>query len=87
MNNQARQLLMTAKVFQFCADIFAVFGLFLFAYIYFSHWKDNPLTALRDPFFIVTMLIPFMPAALLAFVASRKRKQVRSLLEQRGKTP
>ncbi len=85
MREQVRGLLIKAKVLQFCADIFAVFGIFLFAFIYFNHFKDNPIMALRDPFFVVTILIPFIPAAVLAFLASSKRRQIRALLEQSQK--
>jgi hypothetical protein len=87
MKEQLRLLLMTSKILQICADIFAVFGVFLFAYIYFNHWQDNPFAALRDPFFIVTILMPFIPAAVLSLLAARKRRQIRALLEQNQKTP
>lgn len=79
-------MLISAKVLQFCADIFAVFGIFLFAYIYFAHWKDNPFAALRDPMFIVTILFPFIPAAVLAYLAARKKSKVRAALEEREKS-
>lgn len=80
-----RTLLISAKVLQFFADVFAVFGVFMFAYIYFHTWQDNPLAAMHDPFFIVTILIPFIPAALMAFLASGKRRKIRALLEQKEK--
>ncbi len=85
MREQIRILLITAKMLQFCADIFAVFGIFLFAYIYFHEYQENVGSALKDPFFVVTILLPFMPAAILALLASRKRKQIRALLEQNEK--
>ncbi|MFA5592456.1 MAG: hypothetical protein WC989_04000 [Micavibrio sp.] len=79
MKQQLRELLITAKIFQFCADIFAVFGIFLFAYIYFANFKDNPFAAFTSPYFIVTVLIPFVPAAVLAYLAARKRKKFNAL--------
>ena len=85
MKEQIRVLLITSKVLQMCADIFAVMGIFLFAYIYFTHFRDNPLMAIRDPYFVVTILIPFIPAAFMAWLASRKRKKIRQLLEQSQK--
>jgi hypothetical protein len=85
MKEKLRALLITAKVLQFCADIFALFGVFLFGFIYFKHYSDNPFSALRDPTFIVTILIPFIPAAALAWAASRKRRQIRTILEQNEK--
>ncbi len=85
MKAKLRELLITAKVLQFCADIFAVFGIFLFAYIYFVHWQENPVAALKDPFFVVTILIPFIPAAVIAYMASKKRREFRALLEESEK--
>jgi hypothetical protein len=79
---QIRALLISAKVLQFCADIFAVFGVFLFAYLYFNQYSEHPMAAIKDPFFVVTILIPFIPAAVLSLLAARKRKQVRNLIEK-----
>ena len=80
-------MLITAKVLQFCADIFAVFGVFLFGLIYFKNYQDNPFAALQDPSFILTILLPFIPAAALAWAAARKRSKIRALVEQNEKTP
>jgi hypothetical protein len=82
IRGQLKPLLMSAKITQLCADIFAVFGIFLFAYIYFKVWNNNPWMALRDPFFVSTIFIPFVPAACFAYSASKKRKKIRALLEQ-----
>ncbi len=86
LKRQVRELLIAAKMLQIFADIFAVFGIFLFAYIYFTTFKDNPYAALQSPHFVVIVLIPFIPAAVMAFQASRKRRQIRSLLEEDSKT-
>lgn len=86
VKQKVRELLISAKVLQFCADIFAVFGIILFIYIYLTHWQNNPMAALRDPFFVVTMFLPFIPGAFMAFLASRKRKQIRTLLDENEKT-
>ena len=75
-------MLIKAKVLQIFADIFAVFGIFLFIYIYLTQYQNNPSKAIHDPFFIITILIPFIPAAVLAFVASRKRSKIRALIEE-----
>lgn len=87
MKEQLRAMLITAKVLQFCADIFAVFGVFLFAVIYFKMYQSNPAAALHDPAFIITILIPFIPAAALAWAAARKRRQIRAIVEQNEKKP
>ena len=87
MKDQLRVLLITAKMLQLCADVFAVFGIFLFAFIYFNTYSDKAMQAMHDPFFVVTILVPFIPAAVMAYAAARKRKQIRALLEQNQKTP
>lgn len=87
MKEQLRTLLITAKILQFFADIFAVFGVFLFAFIYFKLYQDNPMAALHDPGFVVTILMPFVPAAALAWAAARKRRKIRALVEQNEKQP
>lgn len=86
MKEKARELLIAAKIFQFCADIFAVFGIFLFAYIYFTNFRDNPFAALQSPYFVVTVLMPFIPAAAMAYIASKKRSKLRALLEENDKS-
>lgn len=87
MQQDLRVMIVTARILQFCADIFAVFGIVLFAYMYFHIFKDSPLEAISSPYFVVTILLPFLPAAILAWQANRKRKQIRALLEQQGKSP
>ncbi len=85
LRQELRKLLIAAKVYQIFADVLAVFGIVLFAYIYLAHYKDNAFAALRDPFFVVTILIPFIPAAVMAYLASNKRRKIRALLEQNVK--
>lgn len=85
MDDELKIKIFTAKILQFCADIFAVFGVILFVYLYFHSYSSAPTDAFRDPFFVVTILIPFIPAAVLAWQAARKRRQIRALLEQMGK--
>ncbi len=80
MNNELRVLLITSKIMQICADLFAVFGICLFAYIYFKHFRADPMLAIQNPTFVVILLIPFMPAAVMAWLAAKKRKKIRQLL-------
>lgn len=87
MQDDLRMMLIKAKMLQMCADIFAVLGMFLFIYIYLSEYQNNVDKAMRDPTFILTILMPFLPAALLAFIASRKRKKIRALVEQEKNNP
>lgn len=76
---------MTSKILQVCADLFAVFGIGLFAYIYFKHFRADPMMALQNPEFVAVLLIPFVPAAVMAWLASQKRRKIRQMVEQSGK--
>lgn len=81
LKDQLKPLLLSAKVMQFFADILAVMGIFLFAYLYFTKWNNNAWSAIRDPMFAFTVLIPFVPAACFAYMASKKRSKIRSMLD------
>ena len=85
MRDQIRVLLITSKVLQICADLFAVFGVAMFAYIYFVHFRSDPMAAIQNPTFVVILLIPFVPAAVMSYLASQKRKKIRLMLEQSQK--
>lgn len=85
MRDQIRVLLITSKVLQMCADLFAVMGIVLFAFIYFKHFRADPMAAIQNPSFVVILLIPFLPAAVMAYLAAKKRRQIRLLLEQSQK--
>lgn len=85
MRDQIRALLIASKVLQMCADLFAVFGVGLFAFIYFKHFRADPMEAIHNPAFVVILLIPFVPAAVMAYLAAQKRKKIRLLLEQSQK--
>ena len=87
MKEELRILVINAKILQFCADLFAVLGIGLFIYLFYDNFNGRPLAAFQDPVFIVTVVIPFVPAAVLAAMAAGKRKQIKALLEQNGKSP
>lgn len=87
MKQELQVMAVTANVLNFCATLFTFFGIVMFAYLYLSHYRDDPLRALTDPVFVVTILIPFLPAAVMSWAAARKRKQIKALLEQSGQQP
>lgn len=87
MKDDLRILVINAKVLQFCADIFAVLGVGLFAFLFYDNFNGHPLDAFKDPVFVTTVLIPFVPAAALAAMAAGKRKRIKALLDKEGKSP
>jgi hypothetical protein len=86
LRDELRTLAMKARIFQASADIFAVVGIGLFAVLFYQSYSGHPLDAFKDVFFVVTVLLPFVPAAVLAAIAAGKRKQIKALLEPKGKS-
>lgn len=75
MASEARILLMKAKIFRILAGIFALAGLLVFIILYMQNVDGAFLSSLTNPFIIVIILIPFLPAAVLSFRASRMEKE------------
>jgi hypothetical protein len=48
-------------------------GLVVFTFLYFQKIEGRLLEALSDPRTIVVILVPFLPAAVLTFLAERAR--------------
>lgn len=59
---------------------FAVLGLLLFGVIYSRHAGGNALAALKDIRTVTIILVPFLPAAALSFIANRAEKKFFALL-------
>lgn len=70
-----RELLIKSKLYRTFSLIFVTIGIFLFCFMYVSNVNGRLMEALRDPFTILTFLIPFLPAAVLTWVADRFEKK------------
>jgi hypothetical protein len=75
MSQDARQLLMKAKLFRLFALIFAFVGMLIFIMLYLQHVDGSFLSALRNPFIVLILILPFLPAAALTFRAAQIEKQ------------
>lgn len=64
------------------AIVFCAGGLMIFAYIYFNHIQKDILGALQSPVTALTLLIPFLPAAFLAYKAEKLQVKARSILKK-----
>ncbi len=73
--NETRQLLVKAKLYRTFSLIFVTIGIFMFCFLYISQVEGRLLEALRDPYTIMVFLIPFMPAAVLTWIADRFEKK------------
>lgn len=82
-----KQIFIKAKFYRFMATAFAITGLILFAFNYFQFSSGDFFYALSQPDFIVIILMPFIPAALLSWMAMRLEKKTEKMDKQRkGKT-
>lgn len=75
-------LVLKAKIFRFFALIFALAGMVIFVILYFQNVQGTFLSALTNPFIVFIVLVPFLPAAVLSFMAHRlERKYIRKYLQ------
>lgn len=85
MNEQtrlkARELLLRTRIYRFTALVFAVIGLLIFLYLYFKDISGDVLTALANPAIVAVILFPFLPAAVVSWMAARTRKKLMKTLE------
>lgn len=68
---QARDLLIRTKILKFFAASFALMGLVVFLVLYFRNIDGRLFEALSNPFTIVMIVFPFLPAVVLSWLASR----------------
>lgn len=88
MNDREKlhSLLLKARLYRLAAFVFAVMGLVVFAVLYFQNMQGNLLNALRDPYFIVVVGFPFLPAAVLSWMAVSSERKAGKLLESLKKS-
>lgn len=83
--DKIRALLVKARMYRLASLVFAVMGLVVFAVLYFQNMQGGLLMALRDPMFIVVVAFPFLPAAVLSWMAASAEKKLGNLLESQKK--
>lgn len=84
--NKLQGLIVKARLYRLTSLIFAVMGLVVFAIMYFQNTQGDFIGAMRDPFFIVIIVFPFLPAAILSWMAGSAEKKLDVLLESRKKS-
>lgn len=78
---KARELLIKSKFYQHVAVFFAIVGLLVFVVLYNKSYDGNIFLAISHPEFIAIVLIPFIPAAFVARMSARYRRQLNDLIE------
>ena len=82
---EAKRLLLQSRIYRFIAFCFAVIGVCVFSYVYFSHIEGDFFNALRLPHLILFMIIPFLPAIVLSHVAHKSDLKLREIIEGIGR--
>lgn len=77
----ARDLLLRARVYKFLAALFACAGVVVFLSLYFRNIDGNLLGALARLSTVMTILLPFLPAFVFSWLASRAEARLGALLE------
>ena len=62
---------MKAKLYKATGLLFAIIGFFLFSYMYAQHSSGSFWQDFQNPFVIVIILFPFIPAIILSWMARR----------------
>ncbi len=83
--DKMRAMLAKARLYRLASVIFAIVGLLVFGLMYFQATQGDFLSAMRDPFFIVVVAFPFLPAAVLSWMAGSLEKKVANQLESHKK--
>ena len=77
----ARELTLQAKFYRASASLFLFVGALIFAVIYFSKVDGHVLESMRKPLLVISLIMPFLPAAVLAKRADKAHKKFKALLE------
>lgn len=83
--DKMRALIVKARMYRLASIAFALMGLLVFGVLYFQNMQGSLLNALRDPMFIVVVGFPFLPAAVLSWMAASAEKKLANLLESHKK--
>lgn len=78
-----KKLVYTAMLYRIIGILFAVGGLVVFSVLYFKDYKGDLGAAMTDPFLIVLVLGPFIPAAVFSALSSHFDRKARKLFENK----
>lgn len=76
----ARSLLIKSRLYRFFALAFALTGVVVFITLYMRDVHGHLLEAVRDLSIVGLVLLPFLPAVLLSYLAQRTERQFAALV-------
>lgn len=83
---QKRELILKARVYRVFAFIFVIAAVVTFIYLYLHNVEGRVFEILKDkPGILVILVLPFVPAAALTFLAKRlEKKFIQVMKSDRG---
>jgi hypothetical protein len=84
IRREARELLIKTRVYRFFALAFALMGTVIFIFLYFKHLDGRLLEALTDLKTVVMIVVPFLPAAVLAALSAKTESKFYELLHDQS---
>lgn len=76
-----RESVVKARFYRLFAVLFAIGGLVMFLYLYLDRVEGHLFDALRDPFVVVIILVPFLPAVVLSWLAGKHERLLEKALD------
>lgn len=84
---QAKVTLAKARLYRLFALIFALTGVFIFVSLYLSNFEGSFFSTMTQPSVVLMLIIPFLPAIVLSWVAARMEKKVIASLSASESAP
>lgn len=78
----AQEYLIKSKLYRFVSLLFITIGIFVFCVMYVQNVEGKLMQALKDPMIISVFLIPFIPAAVLSFLADSAEKKYKQMISK-----
>jgi uncharacterized membrane protein len=72
-----------AKLYRIVSIIFAIIGLLLFFIFSVIMIDNDPRVLLTQPWLVLFMIMPFLPAYVLSMLAEKHRKKLKQLVEKK----
>lgn len=73
----ADRLALQTNFYQLFAYVFAAAGIIVFTILYYNYFEGQLIESLKNPKTPVILMVPFLPAAILAIIAERMRQKAR----------
>jgi uncharacterized protein YacL len=74
--------LVKSKLYKIVSVIFAIVGLFMFFFFAITLIGNDPTAIIKQPWIVIYMILPFLPAYVLSMIAEKHRKKLKQLVEK-----